>query len=151
MAAVAEALSGLLGGTLEEDQSQELFDLFELTPECRSLTVDEFCVLCALTERLYYQKNLRSLTEETQQMLRGPLEAADFHGVLTRLDGVNVSPALERLLERICQAAEEDSSQIEPPGRCNSQETLITKGDTNLLQRPPADDVSLRFTAQPRT
>ncbi|KAF8570005.1 hypothetical protein P879_02150, partial [Paragonimus westermani] len=102
--AVAEALSGLLGGTLKEQQSEELFDLFELTPEHRTLTVDEFCVLCALTERLYYQKNLRSLTEETQQMLRGPLEAADFHGLSTRLKGVNVSPALERLLERISHA-----------------------------------------------
>ncbi|CAH8477027.1 unnamed protein product [Dicrocoelium dendriticum] len=101
--ALADAISGLLGGTLTEEQADELFSLFELTPENRSLTLEEFCVLCAVAERLYYQKNLRSLTEETQQMQRGLLEAVDFHRLHTRLIGLDVMTSLRRFLQRIME------------------------------------------------
>ncbi|THD28449.1 hypothetical protein D915_000779 [Fasciola hepatica] len=101
--ALSDALSTLVGGTLLPEQAEELFTLFELTPENRSLTPDEFSIVCAMTERLFYQKNLRSLSEETQQMQRGLLERADFHQIQIRLNGVKLNPALRRLLERIAE------------------------------------------------
>ncbi|KER22224.1 hypothetical protein T265_09645 [Opisthorchis viverrini] len=98
------AISGLLGGTLEAEQAQELFSLLEINADSKALTVDEFCVLCALAERFYYRKNLRSLTEETQQMQRGILEAADFHRLSIRLHGINILPSLSRFLDRLVEA-----------------------------------------------
>ncbi|GAA50503.1 hypothetical protein CLF_104654 [Clonorchis sinensis] len=101
---LADAISGLLGGTLEAEQAQELFSLLEINADSKALTVDEFCVLCALAERFYYHKNLRSLTEETQQMQRGVLEAADFHRFSIRLHGINLLPSLSRFLDRLIEA-----------------------------------------------
>ncbi|CAH8520234.1 unnamed protein product [Heterobilharzia americana] len=96
-----ESIKSLLGGTLTSEQADELASLFELTPESRTLTMNEFYVLCAVAERLYYQKNLHSLTEETQQMLRSPIETADFYKLKSRINGVNIKPSLLRLLEKI--------------------------------------------------
>ncbi|CAL8091032.1 unnamed protein product [Calicophoron daubneyi] len=99
--ALCDAISGLLGGTLTEEQREELVSLFDLSSESKALTMDEFYIVCAVAERLYYQKNLRSLSEETQQMQCGPLEAADFHRFNMRLEGVELTPSLRRFLQRI--------------------------------------------------
>ncbi|KAG5446358.1 hypothetical protein CSKR_104279 [Clonorchis sinensis] len=124
---LADAISGLLGGTLEAEQAQELFSLLEINADSKALTVDEFCVLCALAERFYYHKNLRSLTEETQQMQRGVLEAADFHRFSIRLHGINLLPSLSRFLDRLIEAAQSaERSEIPLQTRRFTQDTPIS-------------------------
>ncbi|CAH8845599.1 unnamed protein product [Trichobilharzia szidati] len=55
---VMDSNGNLLGGTLTKEQADELASLFELSADCKPLTLNEFYILCAVAERLYYQKNL---------------------------------------------------------------------------------------------